>query len=96
LFGQLLLEVQRIKSEWGYNGKVSVDKYGVKVDQKTSGSIEVIKTSFCILQWFCKPNVGPNVDSQWNIISVDFKQPKTFADQMLELKADINVKKIPL
>jgi hypothetical protein len=34
LFGQLLLEVQRIKSEWGYNGgKVSVDKYG-KVDQK--------------------------------------------------------------
>jgi hypothetical protein len=27
-----------------------------------------------------------------NIISVDFKQPKTFADQMLEYsKADINV-----
>jgi dipeptidyl-peptidase-3 len=94
LFGQLLLEVQRIKSEWGYNGgKVSVDKYGVKVDQKLHPEVlEVTKTSFCILWFFVNPMLVPNVDSQWNIISVDFKQPKTVADQMLEYsKADINV-----
>jgi dipeptidyl-peptidase-3 len=41
---------------------------------------------------FCKPNVGFNADSKGNIISIDAKQPKTFADQMLEYsKANINV-----
>jgi hypothetical protein len=29
-------------------------------------------------------NVGFNADSKGNIISIDAKQPKTFADQMLE------------
>jgi dipeptidyl-peptidase-3 len=94
LFGQLLLEVQRIKSEWGYNGgKVSVDKYGVKVDQKLHpkywGNKKLPSASY---SGFVNPMLVPNVDSQWNIISVDFKQPKTVADQMLEYsKADINV-----
>jgi hypothetical protein len=35
------------------------------------------------LQRFCI-NVGFNADSKGNIISIDAKQPKTFADQMLE------------
>jgi dipeptidyl-peptidase-3 len=93
LFGQLLLEVQRIKSEWGYNGgKVSVDKYGVKVDQNYIGSIGNKKLPSASYSGFVNPMLVPNVDSQWNIISVDFKQPKTVADQMLEYsKADINV-----
>jgi hypothetical protein len=56
-----------------------------EIKKTTSGSIEGNKNFSASLLWFCKPNVGSNVDSQWNIISVDFKQPKTFVDQMLEI-----------
>jgi dipeptidyl-peptidase-3 len=32
----------------------------------------------------------PNVDSKGNIISIDVKQPKTFAEQMLNYSKDFS------
>ncbi|MEZ7500074.1 dihydrofolate reductase [Flavobacterium sp. Arc3] len=93
LFGQLLREVQRIKSEGDYNaGKALVENYGVKVDQKIHAEVLERNKKFPSAPYsgFVNPVLVPNLDSKGNIISIDVKQPKTFAEQMLNYSKDFS------
>ena len=93
LFGQLLREVQRIKSEGDYTaGKALVENYGVKVDQKMHAEVLERNKKFPSAPYsgFVNPVLVPNVDSKGNIISIDVKQPKTFAEQMLNYSKDFS------
>jgi dipeptidyl-peptidase-3 len=86
LFGQLLRETQRIKSEGDYNaGRDLVENYGVKVDQKLHAEVLDRNKQFTSAPYngFVNPVLVPKTDAKGNIISISVKQPKTFAEQML-------------
>jgi dipeptidyl-peptidase-3 len=86
LFGDLLREVQRIKSEGDYiAGKALVENYGVKVDQKLHAEILERNKQFVSAPYsgFVNPMLTPKLNSKGEIISIEVKQPKTFAEQML-------------
>lgn len=86
LFGQLLREAQRIKSEGDYAaGKALVENYGVKVDQKLHAEVLERNKQFASAAYsgFVNPVLVPKLDAKGNIISIGVKQPKTFAEQML-------------
>ncbi len=91
LFGQLLKEVQRIKSEGDYEaGKALVENYGVKVDQKIHAEVLERNKQFTDAPYsgFVNPLLVPKVDAKGEIISIEVIQPKTFAHQMLEYSKD--------
>lgn len=86
LFGQLLREVQRIKSEGDYEaGKALVENYGVKVDQKLHAEVLERNKQFTSAPYsgFVNPILVPKLDKNGKILSIEVKQPKTFAEQML-------------
>jgi len=86
LFGQLLREMQRIKSEGDYAaGKALVENYGVKVDQKLHAEVLERNKQFNSAPYsgFVNPVLVPKVDANGNIISIEVTQPKSFAEQML-------------
>ena len=86
LFGQLLRETQRIKSEGDYAaGKSLVENYGVKVDQKLHAEVLERNKQFSSAAYsgFVNPVLVPKLNAKGNIISIGVKQPKTFAEQML-------------
>jgi dipeptidyl-peptidase-3 len=86
LFGQLLREIQRIKSEGDYEaGKALVENYGVKVDQKIHAEVLERNKQFASAPYsgFVNPVLVPKVDAKGEIISIEVKQPKSFAEQML-------------
>jgi dipeptidyl-peptidase-3 len=87
LFGQLLREVQRIKSEGDFNaGKALVENYGVKVDQKLHAEVLERNKQFTSAAYngFVNPVLVPKLDKTGKIISIEVQQPKTFAEQMLK------------
>lgn len=86
LFGELLREVQRIKSEGDYEaGKSLVENYGVKVDQKIHAEVLERNKQFPSPPYsgFVNPVLVPKMDKKGNIISIEVTQPKSFAEQML-------------
>ncbi|HKO76629.1 MAG TPA: hypothetical protein VJU52_05395, partial [Flavobacterium sp.] len=86
LFGQLLKEVQRIKSEGDYEaGKALVENYGVKVDQKLHAEVLERNKQFPDAPYsgFVNPVLVPKLNAKGEIISIAIEQPKTFAEQML-------------
>ncbi|MDR6843503.1 dipeptidyl-peptidase 3 family protein [Flavobacterium granuli] len=86
LFGQLLKEVQRIKSEGDFEaGKALVENYGVKVDQKIHAEILERNKQFPDAPYsgFVNPVLVPKLNAKGEIISIAIQQPKTFAEQML-------------
>ncbi|WP_291103200.1 MULTISPECIES: dipeptidyl-peptidase 3 family protein [unclassified Flavobacterium] len=86
LFGQLLREIQRIKSEGDYeSGKALVEDYGVKVDQKLHAEVLERNKQFASAPYsgFVNPVLVPKLDAKGNIISIEVTQPKSFAEQML-------------
>jgi len=86
LFGELLREVQRIKSEGDYEaGKNLVENYGVKVDQKIHAEVLERNKQFPSPPYsgFVNPVLVPKMDKKGNIISIQVTQPKSFAEQML-------------
>jgi len=86
LFGQLLRETQRIKSEGDYEaGKALVEDYGVKVDQKLHAEVLERNKQFASAPYsgFINPVLVPKLDTKGNIISIEVTQPKSFAEQML-------------
>jgi dipeptidyl-peptidase-3 len=87
LFGQLLKEVQRIKSEGDFEaGKALVENYGVKVDQKLHAEILERNKQFPDAPYsgFVNPILVPKLNAKGEIISIAIEQPKTFAEQMLQ------------
>ncbi|MFM9826292.1 dipeptidyl-peptidase 3 family protein [Flavobacterium sp.] len=86
-FGELLREVQRIKSEGDFNaGKALVENYGVKVDRKLHAEILERNKQFVSAPYsgFVNPELIPKVNEKGDIVSFKIKQPKTFAEQMFD------------
>ncbi len=86
LFGALLKETQRIKSEGDFKAaKELVEKYGVKVDQKLHQEVLQRNSKFksAAYSGFINPLLVPKTDDSGKIISIEVTQPKSFAEQML-------------
>ena len=86
LFGQLLKETQRIKSEGDYKaGKALVDNYGIKVEQKLHKEVLARNAKFKSAPYsgFINPLLVPKMDDKGVIIDIVVTQPKSFAEQML-------------
>jgi len=86
LFGELLKEVQRIKSQGDYEaGKNLVENYGVQVDPAIHA--EVIsrseKLNIPAYSGFINPVLLPQMDENGNIIDVKVEYGMSFTDQML-------------
>ena len=87
LFGELLKEIQRIKSEGDFeSGKNLVETYGVKVDQIIHKEVLERNSQFKSAPYsgFINPVLSPKMDENDEIIDIEVIQPKSFADQMLQ------------
>ncbi len=87
LFGELLREVQRIKSEGDYEaGKNLIENYGVKIDQKLHEEILKRNEKFNTAPYsgFINPELVPVYNESNEIIDITVVQPKDFATQMLD------------
>jgi dipeptidyl-peptidase-3 len=86
LFGQLLRETQRIKSEGDYEaGKKLVEKYGVKVDQEIHKEVfkRYKKLNIAPFAGFINPKLLPIMKKN-EIVDVQIEYPKDFTEQMLQ------------
>ncbi len=86
LFGELLREVQRIKSQGDFEaGKALIENYGVKVDPELH---QEVLTRYATLKsspysGFINPELVPVTDADGNITDVKVEYPDDFAAQML-------------
>jgi dipeptidyl-peptidase-3 len=86
LFGELLRETQRIKSEGDYAAvEHLVETYGVKVDQELHKEVLERNKQFTSAPYsgFVNPMLVPKMDDNGEIESFTIEQPKSFAEQML-------------
>jgi len=85
IFGRLLKEAQRIKSEGDFDAaKALVEGYGVKVDQKLHKEVLERNAKFKSAPYsgFVNPELEP-VLKDGSITDIVVKQPKSFEEQML-------------
>ncbi|MCA6438021.1 MAG: dihydrofolate reductase [Bacteroidetes bacterium] len=85
LFGDLLREIQRVKSEGDYKaGKNLIENYGVKVDPKLHEEIleRYKKLGMAPYQGFIQPKLLPVMEGD-QIKDVKIEYPKSFQEQML-------------
>lgn len=93
LFGQLLKETQRIKSEGDYKAaKALVENYGVKVDQAIHKEVLERNSKFkaAAYRGFVNPMIVPVTNDAGEIIRFEMKQPKSFEEQMLYYSKNYN------
>ena len=93
LFGELLRETQRIKSEGDYKAvEALVEGYGVKVDQKLHAEVLERNKKFTSAPYsgFVNPVLEAKTNDAGEIIKINIVQPKTFADQMLDYSKRYN------
>ena len=86
LFGELLAEVQRIKSQGDFAaGKALVETYGVKVDPALHAEVRKRYEALGIAPYvgFIQPRLVPVMDGE-KIVDVKIEYPDDFARQMLE------------
>ena len=86
LFGDLLAEVQRIKSEGDYvAGEALVENYGVKVDPELHKELleRYAKLNRAVFAGFINPNLIP-VEENGEIIDIKVVYPDNYVDQMIE------------
>tara|TARA_B110000305_G_scaffold30089_1_gene28519 strand:- start:54 stop:1676 length:1623 start_codon:yes stop_codon:yes gene_type:complete len=86
LFGQLLRETQRIKSEGDFAAvQTLVEDYGVKVDQAVHADVLERNKQFTSAPYggFVNPVLVPLTDADGVITSIEVKYVKSFVDQML-------------
>ena len=86
LYGQLLREIQRIKSEGDYEaGKALVETYGVKVDQALHAEVLARTKPLNIAAYsgFIQPRLIA-IEEDGEIVDVQIEYPDNFVDQMLE------------
>lgn len=87
LFGELLQEVQRIKSQGDYEaGKTLIEGYGVQVDQAIHQEVLKRSESLNIPPYggFINPRLVAVQDAQGNITDINVEYPDDFTEQMLE------------
>jgi dipeptidyl-peptidase-3 len=93
LFGELLRETQRIKSEGDYAAvEELVETYGVKVDQELHAQVLERNKQFTSAPYsgFVNPVLVPEMDDSGEIVAVKVTQPETFAGQMLSYSNKFN------
>ena len=93
IFGRLLKETQRIKSEGDFEAaKNLVEGYGVKVDQQIHKEVLKRNKRFKSAPYsgFVNPVLEPVTDSEGNITDIIVKQPKSFEEQMLFYSKNYN------
>ena len=86
LFGQLLRETQRIKSEGDFEAvEALVEGYGVKVDQDLHKEILERNKQFTSAPYggFVNPVIVPTINDDGEIESFTIEQPETFEEQMI-------------
>lgn len=87
LFGELLREIQRIKSEGDFKaGKALVETYGINVDQAIHKEVLERNSKFKSAPYsgFVHPVLVPEMDANGNITDVKVVQPASFTEQMLD------------
>lgn len=87
LFGKLLAEIQRIKSEGDFDaGRNLVEQYGVKIDKELH--MEVIdryrKLNLAPYAGFINPKYKPVYGKKGEIVDIKITYPDNFTTQMLE------------
>ncbi len=86
LFGELLRETQRIKSEGDYEAaKNLVENYGVKVDQDLHKEVLERNAKFKSAPYsgFINPVLVPEMDENGEITAIKVTQPESFEKQMM-------------
>jgi len=86
LFGDLLREIQRIKSQGDYKaGKDLIENYGVKVDPILHKEILARYSSLNIAPYagFIQPKLLPVMEGD-KIIDIKIEYPNNFTQQMLD------------
>jgi len=87
LFGELLKEIQRIKSEGDFkSAQALVETYGVKVDQALHKEVLERNKKFRSAPYggFINPVLVPSIDAEGKILDIKVTYPDNFAKQMLE------------
>ncbi len=93
LFGQLLRETQRIKSEGDYAAvEALVEDYGVKVDQAIHAEVLERNKQFNSAPYsgFVNPVLVPETNDAGEITAIKVTQPDTFEAQMLDYSTNYN------
>lgn len=91
LFGELLGEIQRIKSEGDYEaGRDLVEKYAVKVDPKLHKEVldRYAHLNIAPYKGFVNPVYTPVFDADGNISDVTIDYTETYIPQMLRYSRD--------
>ncbi len=91
LFGQLLVEVQRIKSEGDFEaGKALVENYGVKVDQKLHAEVleRYAGLNLAPYKGFVNPVMKEITDVSGNVTDVVLDYTEGYVDQMMRYSRD--------
>lgn len=87
LFGQLLNEVQRIKSQGDYEaGKGLIENYGVQIDNTLHAEIleRSEKLNIAPYSGFINPRLVADTDENGEITKITVEYPDNFLSQMLE------------
>jgi len=87
IFGQLLREIQRIKSEGDYEaGRELVENYGVQVDPELLAEVieRSAKLNIAPYGGFINPRLVPVTDDAGNITDIMVEYPDDFTNQMME------------
>ena len=87
LFGELLREVQRVKSQGDYEaGKSLIENYGVQVNQEIHAEVLKRSESLNIPPYggFINPRLVPVTDDAGEITDIKVEYPDDFTQQMLE------------
>ena len=93
LFGQLLRETQRIKSEGDFEAvQALVEGYGVKVDQAIHAEVLERNKQFKSAPYsgFVNPVLVPEMNEAGEITNIKVMQPKSFENQMLSYSDKYN------
>ena len=91
IFGELLRETQRIKSEGDYKAAQDlVEGYGVKVDQEIHAEILKRNEQFTGAAYggFVNPELTPITDSSGNINDIEVRYVNSFEYQMMKYAED--------
>ncbi|GAA4231456.1 dihydrofolate reductase [Postechiella marina] len=93
LFGELLRETQRIKSEGDYAAvEALVEGYGVKVDQGIHAEVLERNKKFTSAPYsgYVNPVLVPEKNENGDIVAIKVTHPDSFTDQMLNYSRDYN------
>jgi dipeptidyl-peptidase-3 len=91
LFGSLLKEIQRIKSEGDFEaGKNLIEKYGVAVEPGLHSEIlgRYARLNLAPYTGFVNPELVPEYDSKGKISDVKVEYPKDYLSQMMHYGRD--------